>query len=92
VNVARGPLVDQAALTEALAARRIAGAALDVFEQEPLPPDDPLVSLDNVILAPHAIGVTRETIRALGMSACRSVLEVVAGGVPEHAVNKEARR
>jgi D-3-phosphoglycerate dehydrogenase len=90
VNVARGGLVDQAALTEALAQRRIAGAALDVFEQEPLPPDDPLVGLDNVILAPHAIGVTRETIRALGASACRSVLEVAAGRVPQHAVNKEA--
>ncbi len=53
VNVARGPIVDQRALVEALQAGRIAGAALDVYEDEPLPPDSPLLRMDNVLLAPH---------------------------------------
>jgi len=54
VNVARGPVVDQAALTAALRDRRIAGACLDVFDDEPLPPDDPLWGFDNVLISPHS--------------------------------------
>ena len=54
VNIARGPVIDQAALTTALRDGRIAGACLDVFAVEPLPPDDPLWGLDNVILSPHS--------------------------------------
>ena len=53
INTARGPIVEEAALVEALRARRLAGAALDVFEREPLPADSPLRSMDNVLLAPH---------------------------------------
>jgi len=53
INTARGPIVDQAALTRALEEGRIAGAALDVYEDEPLPPDSPLLRMDNVLLAPH---------------------------------------
>ena len=53
INTARGPIVDQAALIEALQARRLAGAALDVFEHEPLPMESPLMQMDNVMLAPH---------------------------------------
>jgi D-3-phosphoglycerate dehydrogenase len=53
INTARGPIVDEQALIEALQARRIAGAALDVFEYEPLPTDSPMMKMDNVLLAPH---------------------------------------
>ena len=58
INVARGTLIDEAALLEALQARRIAGAALDVFEQEPLPPDSPFWALDNLLITPHTAAVT----------------------------------
>ena len=89
INVARGPIVDQAALTAVLRERRIAGAALDVFEQEPIAADDPLLALDNVILAPHAICWTDELFLGNGRQACRSILDVAAGRVPEHVVNRE---
>jgi phosphoglycerate dehydrogenase-like enzyme len=58
INVGRGPQVDEAALSEALRSRRIAGAALDVFEHEPLPPDSPLWDLDNLLITPHTAGLT----------------------------------
>lgn len=60
INTARGPIVDEAALVQALQARTIAGAGLDVFDQEPLPPGHPLLALDNTILVPHVGYVTRE--------------------------------
>jgi phosphoglycerate dehydrogenase-like enzyme len=87
VNIARGPIVDGIALAEALAARSIAGAALDVFEQEPVSPDDPLLKLDNVILAPHAVGLTDELFRLGGRSVSRAVLDVLAGRMPEFPLN-----
>ena len=59
VNVARGRVVDEAALTEALAARRIAGAALDVTVEEPLPPSSPLWGMEHVLITPHTAGETR---------------------------------
>ncbi|MBV9544397.1 MAG: dehydrogenase [Chloroflexi bacterium] len=89
INTARGPIVDQAALTEVLREGRIAGAALDVFEQEPIDPHDPILSLDNVILAPHAICWTDQCFRENGLSACRSILEVAAGRPPRYVVNRE---
>src|SRR5205823_6829867 len=58
INVSRGVLVDEAALAEALRERRIGGAALDVFEQEPLPGDSPLWMLENVLITPHTAGLT----------------------------------
>jgi phosphoglycerate dehydrogenase-like enzyme len=89
INVARGPIVDQAALTAVLREGMIAGAALDVFEQEPIDPSDPLLVLDNVILAPHAICWTDECFLNNGRSAVRSILDVAAGRVPQFVVNRE---
>jgi phosphoglycerate dehydrogenase-like enzyme len=90
INIARGPIVDQAALTRALEEGRIAGAALDVLEQEPIAPGDPLLALDNVILAPHAVGILDRTFEGSGRSACAAVLAVAAGRVPRYVVNPEA--
>ena len=60
INVGRGPQVDEAALADALRSRRIAGAALDVFEQEPLPPESPLWELENLLITPHTAGLTEK--------------------------------
>ena len=60
INVGRGPLIDDAALGEALSERRIGGAALDVFEQEPLPEDSPLWNLDNLLITPHTAALTEK--------------------------------
>jgi D-3-phosphoglycerate dehydrogenase len=90
INVARGPIVDQQALTRVLRERRIAGAALDVFEKEPIDPDDPLIELENVILAPHAICWTDECFLGNGRAACQSIIDVAAGRTPQHVVNSEA--
>jgi phosphoglycerate dehydrogenase-like enzyme len=90
INVARGPIVDQAALTQVLQDRRIQGAGLDVFEQEPIDPADPLLKLDNVILAPHALCWTDECFRSIGRSACQSIMDVAQGRVPRFVVNRSA--
>jgi phosphoglycerate dehydrogenase-like enzyme len=90
INTARGPIVDERALYEALAANRIAGAGLDVFEQEPTPADNPLFGLDNVIVTPHALCWTDECLRGNGEGACRAILALARGEVPRHVVNPAA--
>jgi len=89
INVARGPIVDQHALTATLRERRIQGAALDVLEQEPVDPNDPLLTLDNVIVTPHAICWTDECFLGIGRSACQGILDVAAGRVPRNVVNRD---
>lgn len=92
VNVARGENVDQAALTEALRARRISGAGLDVFETEPLPADDPLLALDNVILTPHWLASTAEVWDATGRAMAEGMLRASRGQPPEDVVNPDVLR
>ena len=89
INTARGPIVDQKALTEALQHRRIQGAGLDVFEKEPIDDDDPLLSLDNVIVTPHSICWTDECFEGNAKSACGSILNVASGKMPSYIVNRD---
>jgi D-3-phosphoglycerate dehydrogenase len=88
INTARGPIVDQKALAKVLQERRIAGAALDVLEKEPPDADDPILKLDNVILAPHALCWTDQCFAGIGASDVRAVLEVAQGRDPSGVVNK----
>jgi phosphoglycerate dehydrogenase-like enzyme len=91
INVARGAIVDEAALIEALRDQQIAGAALDVFESEPTSPDNPLLSMDNVLLSPHCLAWTDEMSAGNGNSAVRAVLDVVSGTAPRYIVNRAVR-
>ena len=89
INVARGPIIDQVALTAALTEQRIAGAGLDVFAVEPIPPNDPLLALENVIVSPHGICWTDECFQGIGRSACQSLIDVAAGRTPTNLVNRD---
>lgn len=88
VNVARGALVDQAALVAALREERIAGAGLDVFEVEPLPADDPLTALDSVLLTPHFAPATADVWKAGGEQVARGILQAARGEVPDNVINR----
>jgi phosphoglycerate dehydrogenase-like enzyme len=90
INVARGPIVDQGALTRALQDGHLQGAGLDVFEQEPPDPHDPLFQLDSVIVSPHGICWTDECFTGNGRSAWNSILNLAAGREPAFVVNREA--
>jgi phosphoglycerate dehydrogenase-like enzyme len=89
INTARGPIVDQKALTKVLQERRIAGAGLDVLEQEPPDPADPILKLDNVILAPHALCWTDQCFAGNGAADVAAVIEVQHGRTPRGVVNRE---
>jgi len=86
VNVARGPLIDQRALAAALNEGRIAGAGLDVLEDEPAKDDDPILDCDNVLLSPHATGWTDLLAYGNGSGCVRSLLEVAHGQRPSYLV------
>jgi D-3-phosphoglycerate dehydrogenase len=90
VNTARGGVVDPDALLAALRDRTIAGAALDVTEPEPLPPDHPLFDLDNVILTPHVGGNASEVFRASSVTPVRLLLQALRGERPRHLINPHA--
>ena len=89
VNVARGPLVVEDALLQALASGHLGGAALDVFDTQPLPADHPLLSLPNVILTPHMAGITEESMLRMGQGVVAEARRVLAGGLPENLCNPE---
>ncbi len=85
INTARGPIVNEAVLIDALRARRIAGAGLDVFDVEPLPTGHPLTQLDNVVLTPHCAGVTPEVLEA-GLALAFENVESFLRGMPQFVV------
>jgi phosphoglycerate dehydrogenase-like enzyme len=89
INTARGPIVDEVALIRALQEGWIRGAGLDVFEEEPTPADNPLLKMDNVIVAPHALGHTDELFMGIWAQKMRQVSQIVHGEVPEALVNRE---
>jgi D-3-phosphoglycerate dehydrogenase len=90
VNTARGGIIDEKALYDVLSQNRIAGAALDVFDQEPTPQDNPLLTLPNFIAAPHVAGVTREAVDRMGVAAVQNILSVLDGKpIRDNVVNRE---
>lgn len=89
VNVARGPVVHDAALVAALQAGHLAGAALDVFDAVPLRDNHPYWQMDQVLLTPHAAGITDDSMRAMGDGAVRAVEHLLRGEVPPNCINPE---
>ncbi len=86
VNISRGRIVDESALFLALKEKRIAGAALDVYEEEPLPANSPLLGLDNVVLSPHLGSATIETRDRMAELAARNLLDALSGKRPRYVV------
>ena len=89
INAARGPVIDEAAMIEALASGGIAGAGLDVFEQEPPAPDNPLFAMENVILSPHNAALSDGALRAMAMDSAMGITEYLTGRPVTYPVNKE---
>jgi len=90
VNIARGPIIDEAALIEALLEGRIAGAGLDVFEQEPPDPANPLFTMESVIATAHSLCWTDQFLAGVAHSAITDIIAVLDGERPKHLVNPAA--
>ncbi len=89
INAARGPVIDEAAMIEALHSGEIAGAGLDVFEQEPPAEDNPLFTMDNVILSPHNAALSDGALRAMAMDSAQGITEYLTGKPVTYPVNQE---
>ena len=89
INVARGPVIDEAALVAALQARRIRGAVLDVFDEQPLKCDHPLLTLDNVVLTPHAAGITEDSMKNMSKGASEEAVRLLRFERPANLCNPE---
>lgn len=89
INASRGGVVNEAALIKALQNNQIAGAGLDVFSQEPVPAENPLLKLENVILTPHTAALTRECVTRMATEAAKCVLDVFAGREPQNVANRQ---
>jgi D-3-phosphoglycerate dehydrogenase len=90
INCARGELIDQAALANALASGQVGGAALDVFEGEPPSPNDPLFAIDSLVATPHIGGSTEEAQETVGMRIAQQIVDYLQSGAALHAVNLPA--
>lgn len=89
INASRGGVVNETALTKALENNMISGAGLDVFSEEPVPGDHPLLKLENVILTPHTAALTSECVTRMATEAAKCVLDVFAGREPQNVANRE---
>ncbi|MGH7121401.1 MAG: NAD(P)-dependent oxidoreductase [Acetobacteraceae bacterium] len=89
ISIARGPIVDEAALIAALRAGRIAGAGIDVFEQEPVDPANPLLTMENVIVTPHALCWTDQCFSGIAESGFNGIRAVFSGKAPRGVVNRD---
>jgi len=89
INVARGALIEEAALVAALSAGSLAGAVLDVFAEQPLPDDHPYRALPNVLLTPHFAGLTADSLERLSCGACEEAIRILKGERPLHLANPE---
>ena len=93
VNTARGGIIDEPALHAALTSGHLAGAGLDVFEEEPTPVNNDLLTLDTVIASPHMAGVTVEAVAAMAVATARNILSVLDGEPNrDNVINKEVLR
>jgi glyoxylate reductase len=92
INTARGGVVDEKALIEALREGKIAGAGLDVFEKEPIEMDNPLLRMDNVVLAPHLASGSIESRTAMAVLAANNLVAALKGELPPNLLNKAAYR
>jgi D-3-phosphoglycerate dehydrogenase len=90
INVARGPVVQEAALIDALRAGRLAGAALDVFDVQPLPEDHPYRQMEQVLLTPHVAGITEDSMRRMGSGVALAVEHLLQGKLPPNCINPQA--
>nr|WP_235679407.1 NAD(P)-dependent oxidoreductase [Aquibium microcysteis] len=90
INISRGPVVDDDAMLAALREGRIGGAALDVFDRQPLPDGHPYLGFDNVVVTPHMSGITEGSMRRMGMAAAEEAARVLRGELPENLCNPEA--
>ncbi|HEX7561063.1 MAG TPA: hydroxyacid dehydrogenase [Candidatus Humimicrobiaceae bacterium] len=89
INTSRGGIIDEAALADALSLGTIAGAALDVFEDEPPKPDNPLLKAENIILTPHSAALTKESSRRMALHAAQGVADVLEGKTPQWVFNRD---
>jgi len=92
INTSRGSVVDEAALLEALRNKTVAGAAIDVFEQEPIDPNSGLIGLDNIVMTPHIASASIDTRTAMAVMAARNLVTALQGKEPPNCVNPEAKK